>query len=83
MSVWYGAHRSQYALTLQGSAATGNSGAAASKAGWQVSMDIVRVMTEEGSGLLQGGSMMHLVLSPSALSSAPPSQLCFPEWQLI
>ena len=30
------------------------------EAGWQVSMDIVRVMTEEGSGLLQGGSMMHL-----------------------
>ena len=58
-------------------------GDAKPEAGWQVSMDIVRVMTEEGSGLLQGGSMMHLVLSPSALSSAPPSQLCFPEWQLI
>jgi hypothetical protein len=29
-------------------------------AGWQVSMDMVRVMTEEASGLLLGGAMMHI-----------------------
>ena len=35
-------------------------GDAKPEAGWQVSMDMVRVMTEEASGLLQGGSMMHI-----------------------
>eukprot|EP00802_Teleaulax_amphioxeia_P006981 Tamp_06987.p1 GENE.Tamp_06987~~Tamp_06987.p1 ORF type:complete len:602 (-),score=121.70 Tamp_06987:28-1833(-) len=35
-------------------------GDAKPEAGWQVSMDMVRVMTEEASGLLAAGSMMHV-----------------------
>lgn len=35
-------------------------GDAKPEAGWQVSMDMVRIMTEEASGLLQDGSMMHV-----------------------
>jgi hypothetical protein len=35
-------------------------GDAKPEAGWQVSMDMVRVMSEESSALLQGGGIMHV-----------------------
>ena len=51
-------------------------GDAKPEAGWQVSMDMVRVMTEEASGLLAAGSMMHVEEGVPTRVGNGPSRMC-------